>query len=226
MGNSLGMVMEAKSIAQQTGAEKAQASFNKQIALHNAKLSRDKGDEQARDIRRQAKRNVATAKSISVASGVVSTSGSALLAQTQIAFEAEKQALTANRASELQAAGFESEASFRDFESRLADIRGKHRRQSSMLSGIAGSVSDMSSFNSTQSSDKRLKTDIKLVGKSPKGINIYQFRYNKGSNSKHVFEGVIAQELMEGNQGALRVDQDGFLMVDYSHIDVDFKQIK
>ena len=68
-------------------------------------------------------------------------------------------------------------------------------------------------------SDIRLKENINLIGKSPSGINIYQFNY---INKPGLFIGVMAHEVpwasIKGN--------DGYLSVDYSKLDVDFIQIK
>lgn len=67
-----------------------------------------------------------------------------------------------------------------------------------------------------QGSDKRLKRNIVKVGKSPSGINIYQFSYI-GSNTR--WQGAMAQECPY----AAFVGDNGFLMLDYSLIDVEFK---
>ncbi len=72
-------------------------------------------------------------------------------------------------------------------------------------------------------SDRSLKQDIKKVGVSKNGINIYEFRYKK--NPKHKFRGVIAQELEKEFPEAIIKDEDGLLSVDYSLIDVNFEQI-
>lgn len=68
-------------------------------------------------------------------------------------------------------------------------------------------------------SDKRLKHNYYIVGKSPSGINIYEFSYN-GSDVR--YRGVLAQEVME----AAFVADTGFLSVDYSKIDVVFIEEK
>ena len=73
-------------------------------------------------------------------------------------------------------------------------------------------------WGSGTSSDMRLKEDIKLVGKSPSNVNIYSFKY-KGGNGK--YEGVMAQEV----PWASTVNDDGYLMVDYSKLDVEFKRL-
>ena len=67
-------------------------------------------------------------------------------------------------------------------------------------------------------SDIRLKDNIKLVGKSPSNINIYSFNY-KGSKDK--YEGVLAQEVL----WASTEHNNGYLMVDYSKLDVDFRRL-
>lgn len=72
-----------------------------------------------------------------------------------------------------------------------------------------------------EESDIRLKENIELVGKSPLGINIYEFDY-KNKNGR--YRGVMADELDTGN-GAVLIGTDGYLRVDYSKVDVDFEQI-
>jgi len=67
-------------------------------------------------------------------------------------------------------------------------------------------------------SDIRMKEDIKLVGKSPMGINVYTFRY-KGDDKK--YQGVMAHQVPQASS----VNADGYLMVDYSKLDVDFKEV-
>jgi len=67
-------------------------------------------------------------------------------------------------------------------------------------------------------SDIRLKNDIKLVGKSPSGIKIYNFKY-KGDDKK--YQGVMAHQVPH----ASIVNDEGYLMVDYNKLDVEFKEI-
>jgi len=67
-------------------------------------------------------------------------------------------------------------------------------------------------------SDMRLKEDIELVGKSPSNVNIYSFKY-KGKDGK--YEGVMAQEV----PWASIMGDDGYLMVDYSKLDVEFRRL-
>jgi hypothetical protein len=71
-------------------------------------------------------------------------------------------------------------------------------------------------------SDYRLKKDIRLVGKSPSGINKYQFKYNW---SDKVYEGVLAQEVAISHPHAVETTAEGHLAVFYDFIDVEFIQV-
>lgn len=71
-------------------------------------------------------------------------------------------------------------------------------------------------------SDIRLKENINKVGISPNGLNIYQFNY-LGDNKK--YEGVMAQELVGTNFESALNNKNGYYMVDYSKLDVQFKMI-
>jgi len=69
------------------------------------------------------------------------------------------------------------------------------------------------------SSDKRLKKNIKLVGKSPSGLNVYNFEYK---NKQGVYQGVMSDEVP---QEAVIIGDDGYDKVNYNMLDVEFKQI-
>jgi hypothetical protein len=75
----------------------------------------------------------------------------------------------------------------------------------------------------TYNSDRRLKKNIKLVGKSPSGINIYEFRYKDTKYGVGRFQGVMSDEVP---WRAVTQDKGGYDMVDYSLIDVEFKRVK
>ena len=83
------------------------------------------------------------------------------------------------------------------------------------LSGLGMSAAGM--YGAAQS-DMRLKEDIELLGQSPSNINIYSFKY-KGKEGN--YEGVMAQEV----PWASFEDENGYLMVDYSKLDVDFRRL-
>lgn len=67
-------------------------------------------------------------------------------------------------------------------------------------------------------SDAQLKENLELIGTSPSNINIYSFNY-KGSKDK--YQGVVAQEV----PWASMKHNNGYLLVDYSKLDVDFKKL-
>ena len=70
-------------------------------------------------------------------------------------------------------------------------------------------------------SDRILKENIDLVGKSESGINIYEFDYKDKSYGEGRYRGVMAQEVPESSS----TGSDGYLEVDYSKVDVDFERL-
>ena len=68
-------------------------------------------------------------------------------------------------------------------------------------------------------SDKRLKKNIKLIGKSPSGLKIYAFEYIDKFFGEHVYQGVMSNEV----PNSAVVNNGGYDRVDYSKIDVEFK---
>ena len=83
---------------------------------------------------------------------------------------------------------------------------------------IFGQVSGAALAGAQFMSDVRLKRDIKLVGKSPKGIKIYNFKY---LGDDKTYQGVMAHQVPQ----AATANQFGYLMVDYSKLDVEFKEV-
>ena len=79
---------------------------------------------------------------------------------------------------------------------------------------IVGAASALGSFMS----DIRLKENVNYIGKSPTGINIYTFNY-KGDNQ--VYQGVMAHQVPH----AAFIHDSGYLAVDYSKVDVEFKGV-
>ena len=85
---------------------------------------------------------------------------------------------------------------------------------SDLVGGIAG-VADAAVM---AFSDRRLKKDIKLIGLSPSGLKIYNFKYKF---IEGVFQGVMSDEIP---QEAV-VNSGEYDMVNYNTLDVEFKQI-
>ena len=96
---------------------------------------------------------------------------------------------------------------------RLTDAQNARQQATAdLVGGISGAASAIFS-------DENLKENIKLVGKSPSGINIYHFNY---INDDVTYEGVLAQEV---EHAAIFDDELGYYKVDYDKIDVEFKQV-
>jgi hypothetical protein len=74
----------------------------------------------------------------------------------------------------------------------------------------------------TFGSDRRLKENIKKIGVSPKGLNIYSFEYKYKNYGEGVFQGVMSDEVPKN---AVLKDGSGYDAVDYSLIDVEFKKL-
>jgi hypothetical protein len=71
--------------------------------------------------------------------------------------------------------------------------------------------------------DRRLLTNISTVGTSESGANIYNFEYTDCNYGCGLFQGVIADEIAAA---VVSTNENGYSMVDYSLIDVEFKQIE
>ena len=101
---------------------------------------------------------------------------------------------------------------------------GTYVNQSSSGSPGTYKCQDWENFDfNTFPSDRRLKTNINFIGKSPSGINIYSFEFkDKDKFGYGTYQGVMSDEI---NKGAVSIGEDGFDRVDYSLIDVDFKKI-
>lgn len=84
----------------------------------------------------------------------------------------------------------------------------------SMFSGI-GSIAGAFS-------DRRLKKNINRISVSPSGINVYSFEYKDKKFGEGIWQGVMSDEI---NSNFVSRHENGFDMVDYSFIDVEFKQI-
>jgi len=108
------------------------------------------------------------------------------------------------------------------FNAREAGIMGQGFLQNvganigAKLGSIGGAVKGF--FSGFKFSDQRLKEDIKLIGKSPSGINVYSFKYK---HTDGTYEGVMAQEV----PWARKMTRTGFYAVDYSKVDVEFRRL-
>ena len=72
-------------------------------------------------------------------------------------------------------------------------------------------------------SDRRLKTDVDFLFKSPSGINVYSFKYIDDPTT--VYQGVMAQELIGTAFDGAVIRGERYYAVDYTQIDVAFKKL-
>jgi len=71
-------------------------------------------------------------------------------------------------------------------------------------------------------SDRRLKTGIKKIGTSIDGHNIYRYQYlDEGKE----YIGAMADEVLKKNPKAVYRMDNGYLGVDYSQIDVEYREV-
>lgn len=92
------------------------------------------------------------------------------------------------------------------------------------ISGIGNIATSLipsvpSDAKTTTTSDRRLKNSIEFIKLSSSGLKIYNFKYN---NKPGVYQGVMSDEIPKH---AIVKHSDGFDRVDYSKLDVEFKQI-
>ena len=93
---------------------------------------------------------------------------------------------------------------------------------------VGGAVTGLSEQLTSQAtaaagvSDRELKYDINFNGQSPSGLNIYTFKYKDSSFGEGTYQGVMSDEIPSY---AVIHHPDGYDMVDYSKIDVNFRKI-
>ena len=89
-------------------------------------------------------------------------------------------------------------------------------------SSVIGTYGAQQANTNLVNSDRRLKKNIKLIGVSPKGLNIYAFEYINKKYGKGLWQGVMSDEVPKH---AVINHSNGFDKVDYSKLDVTFKQV-
>ena len=93
--------------------------------------------------------------------------------------------------------------------------------RANMLSSQVGASAQIISGGLQGLSDRRLKKNINKIGESPNGINIYSFEFKNPKHGKGLFQGVMSDEVPQEVVGT----RYGYDTVDYSKLDVEFKQI-
>ena len=88
-------------------------------------------------------------------------------------------------------------------------------------SGGANSIGGGTISTNYETSDRKLKKNIKKISKSPGGLNIYSFEFKDSKYGDGLFQGVMSDEVPR----KVVTKKNGYDMVDYSKIDVEFKKI-
>ena len=88
--------------------------------------------------------------------------------------------------------------------------------------GVASSVAGIGNAAGIWGSDSRLKKNIKKIGQSIDGYNIYKFEYLDDDKE---WIGVLAEEVFKKKPSAVVRGDNGYLAVDYHQIDVAFKEV-
>lgn len=103
--------------------------------------------------------------------------------------------------------------------SAQAEVAAQQSKAQTIGAGI-GAIGNMAG---AAMSDRRLKKNIKLIGKSKSDLNIYAFEYIDKIFGKGKWQGVMSDEVP--NNAIIKNFIGIFDGVDYSKIDVEFKQI-
>ena len=112
--------------------------------------------------------------------------------------------------------GFGNVASAMGTNQSLADFNAALEAFNASQKNSAGTVTGTGGIGS----DRRLKKNIKHIGKSKSGIKIYTFEY---IDKEGIYKGVMSDEIPSN---AVIKGVDGYDLVDYSKIDVEFEKIK
>tara|TARA_R100001129_G_scaffold8188_1_gene5955 strand:+ start:56 stop:1180 length:1125 start_codon:yes stop_codon:yes gene_type:complete len=102
---------------------------------------------------------------------------------------------------------------------RLAQANMARAQAQAALYGGIGSLAGTAAMAAI--SDRRLKKNISLIGKSPSGLNIYSFEYINPIHGQGLFQGVMSDEIPFNAV----ISGNNYDMVDYNMIDVKFKRI-
>ncbi len=93
--------------------------------------------------------------------------------------------------------------------------------QLSFLAGQQEAYESNKDADTAGKSDRRLKKNITKIGESNRGLNIYSFEYKDSLDGEGLFQGVMSDEVPQEAVTSV----DGYDRVNYSMLDVEFKQI-
>ena len=105
-----------------------------------------------------------------------------------------------------------SQAGQNQYQAALDNYNAKQAASGNFMGGLMNLGGILGGAGIMKYSDRRLKENISKVGQLDNGLNVYSYRYKSGG-PMHI--GVMAQEVMEVNPGAVHTMPDGFLAVNY-----------
>ena len=102
--------------------------------------------------------------------------------------------------------------------------------QGEMFGSIVGAAGTLGSgymgMLGAKNSDMRLKENVSEIGKDPyTGLNLYHFSYINDPDST-MYEGVMAQEVLNFMPEAVVLNEDGYYAVNYSMLGLEMKQVE
>jgi len=145
--------------------------------------------------------------------------------------EAANQKLAAQEAGNIQGKEREGDVLSREMERNKvstllgmeqSEVAGARERAAAADAAKWEGISSAGSSITNAMSDRRLKKNIELVGSSLSGISIYNFEYIDNTLGEGCFQGAMSDEVPSE---AVVEHSSGYEMVDYSKIDVEFKNI-
>ena len=98
---------------------------------------------------------------------------------------------------------------------------GMQQAELSFLAGLKEAAEANKDADQAGKSDRKLKKNIIKIGESISGLNIYSFEYKNPLDGEGLFQGVMSDEVP---QEAV-INNGEYDMVNYSLLDVEFKQI-
>ena len=107
------------------------------------------------------------------------------------------------------------QSTFQESDEREDRDTGNNNQGNNNSGNTSSTSSDMGNLGF---SDIRLKENVELIGKSPSNINIYKFNYKYNPTT---YQGAMAHEV----PWASVKHSNGYMMIDYNKIDVQFKRI-
>ena len=145
--------------------------------------------------------------------------------------EAANQKMAAQEASNIQGKERQGEVMSREMEMNKvstllgmsqSELAGAREQEAAARAGQLDAFGNIAGSVLGALSDRRTKKNIELIGSSPSGLGIYTFEYKDKAFGEGKYQGTMSDEVPAE---AVLKHESGYDMVDYSKIDVEFKNI-